>query len=132
MKKYLLVIARYKDHRQDFFEKFMSPRNKEYCERWGFEYIEIKNDVDLKVHRGNPTWWKFTLIQEMIDSGKLLDGDIITHLDADMAIVDLEKEYVTKKDFSYAIDSGNTHCMGNLSIRIGDWSKRVNDGAKLF
>ena len=32
MKKYLMVIARYKDWRQEFFETHMSPRNKEYCD----------------------------------------------------------------------------------------------------
>lgn len=126
-KKYLLVIARYKDHRQEFFEKHMSPRNRAYCEKWGFEYIEIKNDVPLELHRGNPTWWKFTLIKEMINSGKFRDGDIITHLDADMAIVDMNKEFVTRKSFSYCIDSGNTHCMGSLSIRINAWSRRMID-----
>ena len=46
MKKYLMVIARYKDWRQEFFETHMSPKNKEYCELHNFEYIEIKNDVD--------------------------------------------------------------------------------------
>ena len=42
MKKYLMVIARYKDWRQEFFDTYMSPRNKEYCELHNFEYIEIK------------------------------------------------------------------------------------------
>ena len=127
MKKYLMVIARYKDWRQDFFEKYMSPRNREYCDIYNFEYIEIKNDVDLELFRGNPTWWKFTIVRNMINSGKLKDGDIITHLDADMAIYNMSIDYSTKKSFSYSIDSGNTHCMGNYSIKINDWSKRMID-----
>jgi len=127
MKKYLLVIARYQDWRQQFFETYFSPRNKEYCEKWGFEYIEIKNDTPLELFRGNPTWWKFTILRDMIKSGQLKDGDIFTHLDADMAIVDMDKEYTTNKSFSYSIDSGNTHCMGNYSIKINDWSKRMID-----
>ena len=125
MNKYLIVISRYSDWRQDFFEKYFSPRNREYCEKWGFEYIEIKNDVDLNLFRGNPTWWKFTIIKDFINSGKIKDGDIITHLDADMAIVDMEKEYVTSKSFSYSIDSGNTHCMGSYSIKVNEWSKNM-------
>ena len=47
MNKYLIVIARYNDWRQEFFESNFSPRNKEYCEKWGFNYIEIKNDTNL-------------------------------------------------------------------------------------
>jgi hypothetical protein len=125
MKKYLMVIARYKDWRQEFFETYFSPRNREYCEKWGFEYLEITNENDLELYRGNPTWWKFTIIRDLITSGKLNDGDIVTHLDADMAIVDIEKEYVTKKSFSYSIDSGNTHCMGSYSLKINDLSKNM-------
>jgi hypothetical protein len=73
-----MVIARYKDWRQEFFETHMSPKNKEYCELHNFEYIEIKNDVELNLFRGNPTWWKFTIVRDMINSGKLKDGDILT------------------------------------------------------
>jgi len=127
MKKYLLVIARYKDQRQDFFEKLISPLNKKYCEKWGFEYIEIKNDIDLPIHRGNPTWWKFTILRDMLKDGRLQDGDIFTHLDADMVIVDLDKEYKTNKSFTYSIDSGNTHCMGSYSIKVNDWSRKMID-----
>jgi hypothetical protein len=125
MSKYLMVIARYKDWRQEFFETYFSPRNKEYCEKWGFNYIEIKNDTPLELFRGNPTWWKFSIVRDMIENGTLKDGDILTHLDADMAIVNMNKEYVTNKSFSYSIDSGNTHCMGNYSIKINDWSKNL-------
>src|SRR5574343_292810 len=127
MKKYLMVIARYKDWKQDFFETYMSPRNKEYCDIHGYEYIEIKNDTELQLFRGNPTWWKFTIIRDMIHSGKLKNGDIITHFDADMAVVDLSKDFATNKSFTYAIDSGNTHCMGALSIKINDWSIKMID-----
>jgi hypothetical protein len=127
MKKYLLVIARYKDQRQNFFENLISPLNKKYCEKWGFEYIEIKNDVDLPIYRNNPTWWKFTILRDMLKDGRIQDGDIFTHLDADMVIVDFEKEYKTNKSFSYSIDSGNTHCMGSYSIKVNDWSRKLID-----
>lgn len=125
MNKYLLVIARYKDQRQDFFDTYISPLNKRYCEKWGFNYIEIRNDYPLQLFRGNPTWWKFTILRDMIESGQLKDGDIFTHLDADMIIVDFNKEYTCNKSFSYSIDSGNSHCMGNYSIKINDWSKNL-------
>ena len=127
MKKYLLVIARYRDWRQEYFETYFSPRNREYCEKWGYEYIEIKNDFDLEIHRGNPTWWKFTIVRDFINSGKFKDGDLIVHLDADMAYHNINKEYTTEKSFAYSIDSGNTHCMGNYCIRVNDWSKKMID-----
>lgn len=125
MSKYLMVIARYNDWRQDFFEKYMSPRNREYCKIHNFEYIEIKNDYKLDIFRDSPTWWKFSIVRDFIESGKLKDGDIITHLDADMAIYDLSIDYSTNKSFSYSIDSGNTHCMGSYSLKINEWSKNM-------
>ena len=46
-KKYLMVIANYPDERQDFFEKYMSPRNKEYAKLHNFEYLEYKENLKL-------------------------------------------------------------------------------------
>jgi hypothetical protein len=125
MKKYLLVIARYADKRQQIFDDYISPDNRKYCEKWGFEYLEIKNEHKLELFRGNPTWWKFTILRDMMESGFLKDGDIFTHLDADMIIANHNREYSTSKSFSYSIDSGNTHCMGNYSIKINEWSRNM-------
>lgn len=41
MKKILLVFADYKDERQKFFDTHMSPRNQEYADKHGFEYLEL-------------------------------------------------------------------------------------------
>ena len=71
-KKYLMVIANYPDERQAFFEKYMSPRNKEYSRMHNFEYLEYKED--LKLFRDNPTWWKFTVVRDLINSGVLKSG----------------------------------------------------------
>lgn len=125
MNKFLMVIAMYRDSRQDFFESHMSPRNKEYCEKHGFQYLEYKSG--LEPYRGNMTWLKFTIVRDLINNGTLKDGDVLTHLDADMCIVDTSKPYVTNKSFTYSIDSGNTHCMGSYSIKINDWSKKMID-----
>ena len=127
MNKYLMVISRYADLRQNFFDEHMSVRNREYCKIHDFQYIEIKDDIPLELFRQNPTWWKFTLVRDMIRSGKLKEGDILTHLDADMAIYNTSIDYSTKKSFAYSIDSGNTHCMGNYSIRVNDWSIEMID-----
>ena len=52
---------------------------------------------------------------------------IITHIDADMCVVKTDMPYETSKSFSYSIDSGNTHCMGNYSIKINEWSRKLVD-----
>ncbi len=83
-KKYLMVLANYDDWRQEFFEKHMSPRNKEYCQIHKFEYLEIK---DFKTIRNSPTWAKFTVLQDLIRNKDVKEGDLFTHIDADMCIV---------------------------------------------
>lgn len=127
MKKYLLVIARYNDERQEIFEKFISPKNKDYCFRHNLEYLLVDNSVDLPVFRDNPTWWKFSLLQTAIKNGTIKENDLFVHFDADMVICKPEYEYTTSRSFSYAIDSGNTHCMGNYCMRINDWTVDLVD-----
>jgi len=122
MNKFLLVISRYQDERQEIFENFISPKNKEYCLNHGIEYLCVDNTFDLTVVRGNPTWWKFSIVQDLLQNSILKEGDILTHFDADMVIVKPEYEYITSRSFSYAIDNGNTHCMGNYCMRMNEWS----------
>lgn len=125
MKKVLLVFADYKDQRQNFFDQYMSPRNQMYADMHGFEYLELKEN--LYKYRDNYTWLKFTILDQMLDDGYVQDGDIVTHLDADMAIVKTDIAYQPEEDksFAYSIDSGNTHCMGSYSIRVNDWSRKM-------
>jgi hypothetical protein len=125
MKKILLVFADYPEEKQKFFDTYMSPRNQEYAYKHGFEYLELKEN--LYKYRGNYTWLKFTILEQMIDDGYVSDGDIVTHLDADMAIVKTDMLYAPEdgKTFCYSIDSGNTHCMGSYSVRINDWSRNL-------
>jgi hypothetical protein len=125
MKKYLMVIANYPDQRQEFFKTYFSPRNKEYCKLHGYEYLEYLEPY--KPFRDHPTWWKFTIVRDLLNDGKLKDGDILVHIDADMCIHRLDLEYPTHKSFTYCIDSGNTHCMGNYSIRVNDWTRNMFD-----
>lgn len=123
--KYLMVIASYNDNRQKFFEEYMSPRNKEYCQQHGYEYLEIRGP--LQKVRGSYTWLKFSKVIDLLNQGVLKQGDTLCHLDADMCIAKPELEYPSNKSFTYAIDSGNTHCMGNYCLKINDWSvKMVN------
>jgi hypothetical protein len=126
MKKYLMVIASYPDWRQEFFETYMSPRNKEYCKIHGFEYVEITEK--LEPVRGKVGWIKPFKVQQLLKT-TLKDGDILTCLDADMAIVKKDMLYVPEegKSFAYSIDSGNTHCMGSYSVRANDWTRKLFD-----
>ena len=130
MKKILFVIADYPDARQDFFLKWMSPRNKYYAALHGFEYKEIlqlPREKDGKFFRGNPTWLKFKIVKDWIDSGELQDGDIVSHIDADICVFDTSKPFHTSKSFGYAIDSCNTHCMGAYTIKVNEWSRKMLD-----
>jgi hypothetical protein len=119
--KHLLVFASYNDGRQDFFNKYMSPRNNEYCNIHNYAYHEITDK--LQPFRGNLTWLKFTKVRDMINNRTLKAGDTLVHLDADMCLVKPEIEFLCNKSFTYSIDSGNSHCMGCYSIKINDWSK---------
>lgn len=118
MKKILFSVADYKDHRQSIFEDYYSPKNQQYADKWGYEYRVYKAQPEF---RGNPTWWKFTLLQDMIKE-ELSEGDVVVNLDADMVIVDGSEDYYQGKSWTYAIDNGNSHCMGNYGIKINDWS----------
>lgn len=101
----------------------MSPRNQEYANIHGFEYLELKEN--LYKYRGSYTWLKFTILQQMLDENYIVDGDIVTHLDADMCVVKTDIPYETSKSFSYSICSGNTHCMGSYSIKVNEWSRQL-------
>jgi hypothetical protein len=130
MKKILFVIADYPDKRQDFFLEWMSPRNKDYAEKHGFEYrelLKLPREEDGKFFRNNPTWSKFKIVRDLIRSGELCNDDIITHIDADICVFNTTKSFETSKSFGYAIDSCNTHCMGAYTLTVNDWSINMLD-----
>lgn len=129
MKKFLFTIPRYNDVRQSIFEREISPRNRAYAAKHGFKYVEINHDAALPQFRDHPSWYKMWVVRELIKNKKVVDNDIITVLDADMYVVKLQKEFIPAegKSFTYAIDNGNTHCMGSFSIRINNWSKALID-----
>jgi len=122
-KKFLIVTSNFDNWKQDFFIKYMSPRNRAYAEMHDFEYMEFLNVKEK--YRDHPTWLKFKLIQNLLDSAKIVDGDYVTQVDADMCIVDKSVDYVTNKSFSYSIDTANSHCMGHFSLKINDWSRNL-------
>jgi len=119
MKKALIVIANYSDNRQKIFDDHFSLRNAKFAEIHGYDYIVSRGG---EVIRGNPTWWKFTIIKDYLDK-----YDQILHLDADMRIDKFDKDYPCSKSFTVAIDNGNTFCMGSYKINVNDWSRRLID-----
>ena len=124
-----MVIAQYDDDRQQFFETYMSPRNKEYCKIHGYEYLEITQGCNpfREISNKGRNWLKFVFVQEMINSGLLKDGDVINHIDADMVVHKIDHPIPSNKSYTYSIDSGNTHNTGLFSIKVNDWSKRMVD-----
>ena len=128
MKKILFVMADYPDWRQTFFNTWMSPRNRAYAKKHGFEYREIlklPRDSSGNFFRNNPTWLKFKVVKDWIDSGELQDGDIISHIDADICIMNDSLSFQTDKSFGYAVDSCNTHCMGAYTLTVNEWSRHL-------
>lgn len=125
--KYLFVLSSYNDHRQQIFDEVISPRNKAYCYHHDFKYVEIRKEHNPVPFRGNLTWNKWSIIKDLIDCGKLQDGDIIIQQDADVAIVNDAFTYIPPPDksLSICIDSGNTFCHGIFGLRINDWSKQL-------
>jgi hypothetical protein len=123
--KYFFTIARYNDYRQKIFDEVISPRNQAYCDKHGYKYVVIGNEHDIIPFRGNITWNKISVIRDLLNAGKLQDGDIITNFDADCLILDDSTEFAPDKDYSMAlaIDSGNTYCFGWTSFKINEWSR---------
>ena len=122
MKKILLVIANYRDNRQSLFDEKISPINKRYCDKHNFEYVVSSG---IETGRDSPIWQKFFSVRQFLEEGSLHDGDKITVLDADMVFAADHEPYESDKSFSYAIDNGNTHCMGNYTIKINEWSRNM-------
>lgn len=126
---HLIVISKYpeEDYRAAVFRDYISPRNEEFCQFHGIKYHLIDNRVDLEVIRGRPIWWKFSVILDMMKDGRIKDGDNVIHYDADIFNVKPEVSLFPPqgKSFAYAIDSGNTHCMGFCSLKVNEWSKKL-------
>lgn len=122
MKKYLIVIAAYDDWRQEFFENHTRKNNKNYCLKHNFEYIEYNKTNIKTIFRNSLVWTKFYNIYELIKNHTIKEGDIVTQIDADMAIKDHSMCLKTNKSFAYAIDSCNTHCLGAYTLSINEWS----------
>lgn len=121
--KYLFCIARYKDDRQKIFDRVFSPRNQEFCDKHGYKYVVIDNNQDLPPYRNHPSWYKMWVIRQLLNDGKLADGDTVTWMDADILYVKNDVPFESDKSLTISIDSGNSHCFGMGSLKMNDWSR---------
>lgn len=145
MKKYLITFLNYNnDYNTDedrerliLFKKFNSERNKKYCLKHGFEYIEVDETVYKIPHlfkidgmpefnmKQNNHFARWQFFRDCIDNGRFKEDDIINHHDADVFIKNTDVAMVTNKSFTYAIDSGNTHCFGVFSLKVNEFGNKL-------
>jgi len=123
--------------RYALFKQFNSERNKKYCDMHDIKYYEVDETVfkiplmfkladkpDFEVKNNNHfARWQF--FRDKIDDGTFKEGDIIHHHDADVFIVQPDKVMPCNKNFTYAIDSGNTHCFGAFTLKVGDFANKL-------
>lgn len=124
MKKLLVCYANYSGEKASFFETYTKKNFEDYCLQNGVEFYLVQNQSSHTIDR-HPTWMSWQIISNLIDSGYLSEGDLVSSIDADTCIVDKSKSLFTNKSFGYAIDSCNTHCMGFYSIRINEWTRNL-------
>ena len=128
-------MPHYNDWKLFAFNNFMAPRNKKYCELHGYRYLETNPQTAPVTQvftgvpdRDNIMFFRWKMLKDAIDAGKLQDGDIINMFDCDVFIAQPGKKFETTKSFTYAIDSGNTHCMGIFSLKVNDFTRKLING----
>lgn len=132
MKKIFLTMPHYSGERLRLYKTYMEPRNKKFCELHNYKYVATSPEkltvfqlFDGVSPRDNFMFFRWKVIDDAIQTGTLKDGDIVTQFDCDVYIAQLKYNFETKKSFTYAIDSGNTHCLGIFSLKINDFSKKL-------
>lgn len=104
------------------FQRFTSPRFKEYAEYHGFEYHEITKYESIPNHP-QPHWIKIDYVLKLLET--LNPGDLIAWIDADVAIVRGDIQLNTSKSLAFAKDSWSV-------INTGVWVAKVNEFSKRF
>lgn len=130
MKKFFLTLPNYTDWKLTAYQNYMAPRNKKYCQIHGYKYLELPFSPNIRVFEGisdgeNVMFYRWKILKDAIEANKLQDNDIITMFDCDVYIAQLDKNFETKKSFTYAIDSGNTHCMGIFSLKVNSFTRKL-------
>lgn len=128
MNKFFITVARYNGEKQQIFDTYISPRNKTFCEKHNYKYIEILNHHSFNFSRAyNHHFYRWWIIKDAIDNNKIVDGDIILHHDADILIVNLDKDITVTKSMTYAIDTANTHIAGLFYLKINPFTRKLID-----
>lgn len=124
MKKVMVCYANYSGEKKQFFDTLTEANFSEYCGRNKLEFYMVKDKSKHSIDR-HPTWMSWKIIDDLIESDYLQEGDKVFSLDADTCIVDMNADLTSEKSFSYAIDSCNTHYMGFYSITVDEWSRQL-------
>jgi len=134
MKKYLTTFALYDQYRQNMYDVYIKPRFQRYADLHNLKFVELnRTNFSIKTlhpefdQRENMHFNRWLLFKDLLNSNTLMDGDIIYNFDADIFINKLEKYILPEKSFTYAIDSGNTHCFGFFILKINDFSRKLID-----
>lgn len=120
MKKILLQVANYKDYRQEYFQKFQI-KTKKFAHKHNYEYVLFDKDLDYR----NYSWQKIYYTNKLLTENYIKEKDQIFCLDADSCFANISEDFPCENNFNYAIDNGNTHCMGIWSMKICDWTKKL-------
>lgn len=134
MKKFLTTFSLYRDQRHNLYETYIQPRFKKYSELHGLKFVEL-NFSNFQIQQLHPEFPpgenmhfnRWLLFKELLDKNSLKDGDIVYNFDADIFIADLNKFFIPEKSFTYAIDSGNTHCFGFFVLKITPFTRKLID-----
>jgi hypothetical protein len=106
--------------RREIYEKYTKPRFIAYCDKHGFEFIPIMENIATPRNLGFAK--VFWIKQNMAN---LADGDVITYMDIDCCIMDGRVSAIFDADFSIVRESTGCLCMGGTwSVKISDWSRK--------
>jgi hypothetical protein len=136
MKKYFLTCAFFPKESEKYklFYQYSKPRIQEFCKLHGFKHLDVNLDnFQLpSIFKQIPSYsvinYQFArwyVIDSCIKENLLKDDDIVNYTDTDVYIVQPKVLLQTNKSYSYAIDSGNTHCTGIFSLKINDFTKKL-------
>ena len=132
MKKFLTTFVLYDPHRQAMYEKYIRPRFQKYADMHGLKFIEMNHsNFNIRTlhpefdQRENMHFNRWMLFKDLLDKGSLKDGDVIYNYDADIFINKMDEFVDVDKGFTYAIDSGNTHCFGFFALKINEFSRKL-------
>jgi hypothetical protein len=134
MKKYLTTFSFYEGEREYLYNTYAKPRFQKYADLHGLKFVEL-NKFNFNIETIHPEigikdnlhFNRWLLFKKLLDAGTLKDGDIVYNIDADIFIKEINQFFIPEKSFTYAIDSGNTHCFGFFVLKISPFTRTLID-----